>query len=45
MTYVTRVLQMMEVSRKTSRFEDTIEDTIFVQTPEIVFSSMLSVDS
>ena len=34
-TYVTRVLQMMKVSRKVSRFEDTIEYVIFSQTSVI----------
>ena len=41
MTYVTRVLQMLEASRDASRFADTIEDAIFAQVSGIAFNHVL----
>jgi hypothetical protein len=40
-TYVTRVLQMLEASRNSSRFADTIEYAIFANVSGMTFNRVL----
>ncbi len=42
-TYVARVLQMLEASRNASRFEDTIEYAIFTNTFGITFNRVFPI--